>query len=55
MNLKKSPLFEEYEEIRKSYEEFHADYSETLKTEESKGIISDEDLKILKKMFRLRQ
>ena len=45
-------IYKEYEEIKEEYENFHNDYEETIKTEQNKRVIGDEELKELKAIFR---
>ena len=45
-------IYKEYEEIEKEYKNFHNDYEKTIKIEQDRGIISDEELKELKAVFR---
>ncbi len=45
-------IHKEYEEIEEEYKNFHNDYEETIKIEKDRGIISDEELKELKAVFR---
>jgi len=44
--------YQEYEQIKESYEEFHNNYEDIVEKEKNKGTISNDDLKELKKIFR---
>ncbi|MEA3314303.1 MAG: hypothetical protein U9Q30_00405 [Campylobacterota bacterium] len=49
---KNSDDYEEYQQIKESYQEFHSSYENIVEQEKNKGIISKDEIKELKTIFR---
>ena len=51
-DLEEDPVYKEYQEYQDEYEAFHSRYEQIVEDDRNSGIISDEELKELKSIYR---